>query len=102
MGGPAAAWLARWEGFRESKLRLDGGLSELSEDELVAFIRRPETLRSQQQAVYVMLGGRISQGHAPQNRPPSCCFRCCSFCCCCCFRCVVSAASVAFAAAYAS
>ena len=34
-GGPAAVGLARWEGFGESKLRLDGGLSELSEDELV-------------------------------------------------------------------
>ena len=50
-GGPAAVGLARWEGFGESKLRLDGGLSELSEDELIALIRRPETLRSQQQAV---------------------------------------------------
>ena len=27
--------LARWEGLGESKLRLDGGLSELSEDELI-------------------------------------------------------------------
>ena len=33
--GPAAVALAQWEGFGESKLRLDGGLSELSEDELI-------------------------------------------------------------------
>ena len=54
-------------GLGESKLRLDGGPSEAQRKLQIA----PLTAAAERKASLLMLGGRISQGAARPNRPPS-------------------------------